>query len=369
MAELLKNIYNQAFFDRFIDAWENICPDFDGMGFLSEIYDDEWEDRALKERIRHINVALNNNMKGSYSQKLEKILRCLPELLHHGFNEDMIEFLFIPDFVEVFGVESPDISVPALEQITQFITCELAIRVFIKNDPQEVMQQLLKWSKHPHPAVRRLASEGSRPRLPWAMGVPELKKDPSPILPILENLKNDTSETVRRSVANNLNDISKDHPELVVGIAQKWFGRNENTDRLVKHASRTLLKNGHPKVLAIFGYGKASDIQLSRFKIMTPKVKMGEELKFEFSLKSLSSSPMLLRIEYGMYYLRSNGSHNRKVFKISEREIEADFDLDFTRNQSFKAITTRRYYPGLHHLSLIVNGEELDNLSFELIAE
>ena len=137
----------------------------------------------------------------------------------------------------------------AIEFITQFITCEFAVRPFLLKYGDKMMNQMRAWSLHKSHKVRRLASEGSRPRLPWAMAIPALKKNPMPVLTILENLKNDPSESVRRSVANNLNDISKDRPGMVLKIANAWKGQNKETDAIVRHGCRTLLKHGHPEVL------------------------------------------------------------------------------------------------------------------------
>ena len=175
----------------------------------------------------------------------------------------------------------------AIERITQFTSCEFAVRPFIIKYPKEMMKQMLVWSKHEHWGVRRLSSEGCRPRLPWAMALPNLKENPAPIIPILENLKNDISRFVRLSVANNLNDIAKDNPETVISLVKKWQGKSENVNWVIKHGSRTLLKQGNADVMEIFGFDTTKDITVKDFKISTPKVKIGDSLEFGFKLISV----------------------------------------------------------------------------------
>ncbi len=230
-----------------------------------------------------------------------------------------------------------------------------------------MLKQTMAWSKHEDFKVRRLSSEGIRPMLPWAMGLPYYKKDPSDIIPILENLKDDPEEFVRRSVANNLNDISKNQPELVLDIADKWFGENENRNRLVKHALRTLLKQGNSRALAHFGYAEIKSIALSDFEINQARVKVGEAIPFSFKLKNKETKQARIRVEYAIYYLKSNGTHSKKVFKISERDLAAQSLVEIEKSHSFRVITTRVFYPGIHKLSLIINGKEFESNEFELI--
>jgi len=184
-----------------------------------------------------------------------------------------------------------------------------------------------------------------------------LKKDPIPILPILENLRNDPSEVVRRSVANNLNDISKDNPEVVLAIAKKWVGQNKETDAIIKHGCRTLLKQGHTEILSHYGLDSEGLI-ITAFQIHTPDVYMGDAVSFSFSIENTTAVPKTVRLEYGLYYHKANGKLAKKVFKISERIYKAGEKAVITRKQSFKRITTRVFYPGEHQLSLIVNGTE-----------
>jgi hypothetical protein len=189
------------------------------------------------------------------------------------------------------------------------------------------------------------------------MAIPALKKNPAPILPLLEKLKNDPSEWVRKSVANNLNDIAKNHPAIVLDIAARWSGKSKHTDALVKHGCRTLLKQGHPEVLKHYGLD-SSNLSVTAVKVLTPEVAVGGYVEFGFSVKNEGNTAQTVRLEYGIYYKKAKGHNARKVFKISERILLPGEVLKVQRKQSFKIITTRVFYSGQHQVSVIINGEE-----------
>lgn len=366
MAEPLKNAYNDQFFATFTKSLSAVKKDVDTAKFLEDIYKSGWEEKELKERMRHISLTMEKHLSTNFAENVEIILKVIEQLLANGVKKDGFEYMFLPDFIEFFGITDYDQSILAFEKITQFVSCEFGVRPFLKKYPDQMYAQMLAWSRHPHPMVRRLSSEGFRPRLPWGMGIPILKKDPTPILPILENLKNDESESVRRSVANNLNDISKDHPDLVIEMMKKWQGQTPETDWVVKHACRTLLKQGNLEVMQLFGFGAIDDLEILDLTVLTPKVKIGEALVFSFKLKNKSSKAGKIRLEYGIYYLKANGSLSRKVFKISEKKYAANSVSVIEKRQSFKVITTRKFYTGVHEISVIVNGVEMGKVGFEL---
>jgi 3-methyladenine DNA glycosylase AlkC len=365
VAEPLKNLFNDEFFTQLIEVVGQFVTDFDSAAFLEQIYDTEWKQRELKQRMRHVSTTLRHFLPTDYPDALAIIIS-IADHLRTGQEEINFGFMFLPDFIEQYGVEHFDLSIAAMEQITQLASCEFAVRPFLIKHPEQTMAQMQAWARHPVHTVRRFASEGCRPRLPWAMGVPALKKDPSPILPILEQLKDDPSEFVRRSVANNLNDISKDHPDIALRLARKWKGSSPETDRVIKHGCRTLLKQGLPEAMVLFGFKPADQIEIEGFQMDTQSIKIGDDLHFSFRLINTDTEPALVRLEYGIYYLRANGSYSRKVFKISENTYPEQAAVEIKRKQSFRPITTRRFYPGLQHLSLIVNGEEVWKGDFEL---
>jgi 3-methyladenine DNA glycosylase AlkC len=365
--EPFKNIYNQSFFTRFIDGFRHVYPAFNKLVFLAAIYDSEWESRELKQRMRHISHTLHAQLTNNYATNVELILASIPYMKAQGFKANNLEFIIYPDYLEVYGMEAYSVSISAMETITQFASCEFAIRPFIIKYERDMLPQLYRWTKHTSQDVRRLASEGSRPRLPWAMAIESVKKDPVGVLPILEALKNDSSEYVRRSVANNLNDISKDHPQKVIEIAQEWLGNSVSTDKLIKHACRTLLKQGNLQVMPLFGFGSVTMLKIHRFEVNTPTVKIGETLTFGFDFENTGIANELVRLEYGVYYQKANGTLSKKVYKISEKTYAAGTKSSVTRKQSFRVITTRKFHIGLHQVSLIINGVELRKCDFTLV--
>jgi 3-methyladenine DNA glycosylase AlkC len=264
--------------------------------------------------------------------------------------------IVFPDYVEVYGLEFWNESIEALEYFTQFSTSEFAVRPFVMKNQSLMIKQFLKWSKHQNEHVRRLASEGSRPRLPWGIALSSLKKDPSPIFPILENLKEDPSLYVRKSVANNLNDISKDHPELVLEIAQKWYGDNNDTNWIIKRGIRTLMKKGDQQALKLFGFGTNPKLIVEELAV-TDNLTIGDTLSFSFQFISLDEKLTKIRVEYALDFVKANGKHSTKVFKIAENVINPGEKRVYTKKHSFKDLTTRKHYPGKHKISIVVNGE------------
>ena len=227
-----------------------------------------------------------------------------------------------------------------------------------------MMAQMYAWSKHESEHVRRLASEGCRPQLPWGQVLDSFKKDPTPIIPILEQLKNDSSAYVRKSVANNLNDISKTHPDLVLGIARKWYGMTDHTDWIVKHGCRTLLKKADSEAMAFFEFDDTASVKLLEFVLDKTSISIGDSITFSFSV--LAEKEVKARLEYGIDYVKSNGRRSRKRFKISEVTLKENEERSYEKKHSFKDLSTRKHYPGIHSIAIIVNGAERDKLDFSL---
>lgn len=364
---LFKDIFfKPGFIHELSAALKDVMPTFNKESFVKNVFDKEWHNKELKQRTRHIATVLHGLLPDHFPDAVQVIIKVVEHLRAQTIREGSFGYICLPEYIEVYGTGHYKESVKAMEYITQFMSCEFAVRPFILKYEDKMMKQMLAWSRHKDARVRRLSSEGCRPRLPWAVALPAFKKDPSAILPILENLKADKDIWVQKTVANNLNDISKDHPTLAISIFKNWLGVCKETDWIVKHAARTLLKQGNAEVMALFGFKKDKSIALNAFVVNTPKVKMGQDLEFSFEVANKGKLPQLIRVEYGMYFMRANGSHSKKVFKISEREYAGGSTVRVTRSQSFKPITTRVYYPGLHRVSVIINGHELGITEFEL---
>ncbi|OEH92673.1 DNA alkylation repair protein [Bacillus solimangrovi] len=360
--EPIKNTYNETFINKVAESILNYDSKFQKKEFHMLVFNNDWDNYELKERMNHVTKCLHDCLPKDFESAISIIMKVAPD---YSFSYGFAPMIF-PNYVEMYGLENWDVSINALELFTKYSSSEFAVRPFIIKDKERMMSKMLQWAQDDNHHVRRLASEGCRTRLPWAISLPEFKKDPTMIIPILQLLKNDSEEYVRRSVANNLNDISKDHPELVLTIAKDWYGQSKTTDWIVKHGLRTLLKSGHTEALQIFGFDNPKHIDVKNLNITNQKVQIGNQLSFSFIIHKNNEEHAKLRLEYAIYFMRANGKLTKKVFKISEREF-TQADERINRNHSFKLITTRKYYPGIHKLSIIVNGVEKSVEQFELM--
>ncbi len=357
MAERLKDMFfTQKSMDTFANTIQQFYPDFDKKKFLQLVFDDTFADKEILDKMRHTTQCLKKALPESYKKALDILKEAAPHA--KGF-----EAMSLPDYVATYGMQEWDLSLSALYHFTKYSTSELAIRPFLAEDPEKVMALMTEWAEDKDPRVRRFASEGCRPRLPWAMALPQFKKDPSLILPILEKLRNDESEDVRRSVANNLNDISKDNPDVALAICKHWYGESKNTDKIVKHACRTMLKAGDKRALLIFGYSDPSTLTLKNFKLESTKIKIGDYVRFSFDLQLKEKSKV--RLEYAIFYVKSKGQLSKKVFKITENDY-APGTHTMTRKHSLADMSTREHFPGTHQIAIIVNGAAMAKASFDL---
>ncbi len=333
--------------------------EFNQKQFLTGFTDSHWGTLELKQRARFIVSQLGIHLSGSYRDQI-RLISPLAEK-HQGGLKAMI----FPDFIEVYGLDDLKTSLNALKEFTFYFSSEFAIRPFIVKYEAQMLKELLKMSKDPDEHIRRLSSEGLRPRLPWSFKLRRLITAPQLAFPVLENLKDDSSLYVRKSVANHLNDISKDHPKLILKIAKTWYGKSERTDWIIKHALRTLLKKGNPTALKLFGFQQKSLPKLQKLSTTYKTFKIGKHLEFAAQFAPPANSKDTLRIEYAIHYLKNNGSYSKKVFKISEKNYPvASFVVQ--RKHSLRQMTTRKHYKGLHHLEIIVNGVVLGKTSFTL---
>lgn len=361
MRETLKGLYSPALINDVAEQLSRVHPAFHTKRFTELIYDEAWEQEEFKQRIRHIARALTHMLPSSYPHALDILKQVAPHF--RG-----VEYLFFPDFVELNGLGSFEESMGALEVFTIYSTAEFAVRPFILRDPERMLTQMKQWTLSDNEHLRRLASEGIRPRLPWAPQLPGFIANPEPVLPILEQLKEDPSLYVRKSVANHLNDISKDHPELVLNIAVDWYGQHPLTDWIVRHALRTLLRRGDVRALSIFGYEELDELpglEITDLQLKRDVIAVGEELEFTFRVVNGTGEPRQLRIDYEIDYMKHSGKHAPKRYKCSDKVYEAG-SWSVEKKQSFKIISTRRFYSGAHRLHIVVNGKRLASADFVL---
>jgi 3-methyladenine DNA glycosylase AlkC len=254
-----------------------------------------------------------------------------------------------------------------LAALTPRLTGEFALRIFLNANLDATLEAALRWTKSPDEHVRRLASEGTRPLLPWASQVPALRQDPAATLPILNALRRDDSETVRRSVANHLNDISRLKPDLATATAELWLGDpDDHTAKLVRHALRTLIKQADPRALAAMGFAASDEVSVSGPTLAASRVAIGESLTFEASVSNDSDAALKVAVDYIIHFRKANGVQAPKVFKLTTRTLAAGERLSLAKSHSLRPITTRRYHPGAHAVELQVNGRRHGRVAFEL---
>ncbi|WP_338984171.1 DNA alkylation repair protein [Spiroplasma endosymbiont of Othius punctulatus] len=365
MAELLKNKINYELISELAARVKSVYEPFQTHNFINDVIDKTWERTELKARIRKITINLYKYLPNKFEQAID-ILNDTIITYPNGYSAFVL--MSFPDYVELYGQGDSDwdLSVESLKRYTQYSTSEFAVRAFILKDEKKMIQQMIIWSTSENEHVRRLASEGCRPQLPWGNALISFKKNPTPILDILGNLKNDPSLYVRKSVGNNLNDISKTHPDLVVSIAKSWYGKSKNTDWIIKHGCRTLLKKGNRSMLDIFGFESSDYVTITNFILNNYVLTIGEEVVFSFDVIVTEQSK--IRIEYEINYVKANGKSRSKTFQISESILRKNNKKTIKRKHSFADLSTRKHYPGKHSITLILNGVKQGTIDFEIFA-
>lgn len=357
MPEPLKNVYNNEFLRQFSEKLHCVYSAFDRKKFIAIMLDETWEELPLKRRMHRITEALGRCL----PTRFEKALYIL-----FAIDADCTGFpyLFFPDFVATYGLleEHWELSIAALERFTIRSSSEFAVRPFLLRNPERMIQQMEKWAKHSNEHVRRLASEGCRPRLPWGQSLPMFKRDPAPVFRILEILKADPSLYVRKSVANNLNDIAKDHPALVIETARGWLGVNPYTDWIVRQGCRTLIRKAYPEVMELFGYAKNNDetsiITQTVFTVEPSEVAIGEVCELHYELLVRVGEPLHIRVEYAIDFVKAGGRLSRKNFLLTDKSVPGGVKISGSRSHSWRNLTTRTHYSGKHRIVLLVNGHE-----------
>ncbi len=361
---LKESLFNRDIVTGFAAAIQSVYPAFGGDAFLSDVFDENWSDRQLMDRLRHVTTVLHDHLPADYGQAAALLIEASPNLSGGGFI-DMVPC----DYAAVYGLYDLETSIALLEESTKLTSAEFAVRPFIVKYPEPMMSQMLVWADHEHASVRRLASEGCRPRLPWGIRLHDLIEDPASILPILEKLKHDPSESVRRSVANNLNDISKDNPEVVLDLLGSWNDEeagDEEIDWITNQALRTLVKSGDVAALELLGYPAEPQIVVRQVRVEPPRIATGEEVTLTYELESTADQDQKLMIDYVVYLVRANGRQTPKVFKHRKLSIKPGQVIQLQKKQSFRLVTTRKYYPGTHAIQPQVNGRRFELVEFEL---
>lgn len=373
MAEPLKSLYNADLVQGMAAHLARRSTGFDPVLF-QRLAIDGLDDLEMMQRSDQISRALDQAYSLPFADTVHDMISALhPDTSAESAALSMDDagiagFAVWPmsAFVARNGLQTPEFSLEALREMTMRFSSEFAVRPFFRDHVETTLSAAKGWANDPNVHVRRLASEGSRPRLPWGIRLHEFVKDPVPILPILATLRDDPSDYVRRSVANNLNDIAKDHPNLVAGIAVDWRESGGRARaRLVRHACRTLIKSGHAGALAAFGFTppKLADC---RIRLSKTTIRLGEPLGITLDLIGSQAAQKLL-IDYVMHFPRANGNTSAKVFKWTEISMQKGEARTLTKTHAYRQVTTRRDYPGPQRLSVRINGQDFEGPTFDLM--
>jgi 3-methyladenine DNA glycosylase AlkC len=324
---------------------------------------------GLRERSDLVRDALLNDLPKDYAAFEEAITTALADPRFTGWMIWPVTSATSARALEDGSGAAFDSALALLADLTPRLTAEFGIRPLLDADLARALPIVLTWTTHPDEHVRRLATEGTRPLLPWAKRVRAIIDDPSATVPILDALHRDPSEYVRRSVANHLNDISRRDPHLSAAVATSWLQADPGTLPLVRHAMRTLIKQGHPEALALLGFGPADGLTVDGPELGGTTVAIGDNLRFAYTLENTGAEPARLAIDYVIHHRKANGTTTPKVFKLTTRTLSPGEQVTVARLHSFKVISTRVYYPGDHSIALQVNGKTYGPTPFTLLTE
>jgi 3-methyladenine DNA glycosylase AlkC len=371
VADTLKQFFSPALVRRLAADIARVHPAFPAR---------EFERRAcsglraleLLDRGRHIARALEACLPRQYPEAIDVLLRSLgPE---HASDEligvGMAPFFYFPHtvFVAERGLDHFDLSMRAQYELTKRFSAEASIRPYIARDPERTLAVLGRWAQDRNPHVRRLVSEGTRLRLPWAPRVAWLEANPERVLELLERLKDDPSTLVRRSVSNSLNDLGKAHPDLLVRTCAAWLrGATPERRALVEHALRSAVKRGHPGALKLLGYGSKPAVSVERVRFAPPRVRIGGRVTVQFTLKSRSSRAQELLVDAAVHFVKARGTA-AKVFKVARLTLAGRGTASLRTSVSLAVHTTRKPRPGRHAVDVLVNGQALRAGSFLVTA-
>lgn len=355
-SKAFKDYFDVGAVKRIAEQLASAWPPFDRCRFI-ELATANLEHLELSGRVRQISRALEQTLPSDVPAALEILTRSLPDELP-GCEAVTDGFLLWPigQFIADNGLDYFDESMRAMTELTKRFSSEFAVRPFVEHQPGPTFDRLLALCDDPNPHVRRWCSEGTRPRLPWGNRLRGLIADPAPIFPILEALKDDPEPYVRRSVANNLNDIAKDHPGEVLALCKRWSADASGERRwVIKRALRTLVKDGHPEALALIGFAGPKGLSAT-LRIKPGKVTIGEHVVLETKITTSHTRRQKLLVDYVVHYVRADGSSSAKVFKWTTASLSPREVILLSKKHPMKRTTIRALYPGRHRVEVQVNG-------------
>jgi len=371
VAEPLKSFFSPELVRRLAKDIARVAPNFPTRAFSKDACSG-LEELELTHRAKHIAAALGAHLPRAYPDAIDVLLRSLGpehesvELVGGG----MAPFYYLPHvfFVAERGLDHFELSMRAQYELTKRFTAEFSIRPYIAKDPERTLSVLGEWASDPNPHVRRLVSEGTRLRLPWATRVAWLDRNPARVLELLELLKDDPTTLVRRSVANNLNDLGKIHPELLSETCGLWLDDASQERRaLVEHALRSAIKRGDPAALRLLGFGKKPSVVVEAVRFQPQAVPIGAAVTMSLTLRSTKATSQDLLVDLAVHFVKAKGEGSAKVFKLKRIELPGHGRVELTKKVSLAVHTTRKPRAGRHVVDVLVNGEALRAGAFDVV--
>ncbi len=368
MAEPLKNRFGADVAPAIAGMVRGVHARFDVDGFVRDAalgYDA----LSLTERGWHLARALRAHLPEDIPRAMDILVQSSHQPNPREVASGMGSFLFMPHcfFVAKYGLAHFEQAMAAQHVLTQKFTCEFSIRPFLIHHTGATLARLHHWADDPSEHVRRLVSEGTRPRLPWAMRLPAFQADPAPVLALLERLKDDPALYVRRSVANNLNDIGKDNPKVLSDLATRWL-KNASPQRawIVNHALRWAVKQGDAGALKALGFGKAAQVEIANAEITPQKAAIGKAVTVSFDVHNPLKTTQDVMVDFAVHYIKANGASSPKVFKLKALSLAPGQTSSLRKTVSLVEMTTRKHYPGKHLVEALINGKTSPIGSFTL---
>ena len=365
----LRDVFNPENITALAEAIKRNWPSFDEESFLAGILP-KLDEHGFGERSLLIRDALEKHLPDEYPEAVGILLKSLgPDL--NGAPASYDAFVVWPQcaFVSKCGKGYFDVSMNALYEMTKRFSAEADLRTFIEVDYERAMTILNEWCADPNPDVRRLVSEGTRPRLPLTGRIKRFQVDPGPVIALLDKLKGDETEYVRRSVANNINDIAKDNPDIAIGTLKRWSKEKDpEVQWVVRHAARTLIKQGHPDVIEMLGYPTTPRIEVSSVFISPSTQRRGGTIDFSFSITSCAAETQKLIVDFVVYYHKANGKLAPKVFKLRDLTLVAGEAITIRKSLTLTDTSGRTIYPGKHAIEIQINGKVYQRGEFEVAA-
>jgi 3-methyladenine DNA glycosylase AlkC len=357
VADALKSFFSKDLVAKIAASIKNVHPAFPSPAFQKQASRD-LEGLELLDRGRQIATALHGSLPPRFPEAADILIRSLGSPLPAVEGNGMAPFFYLPHvvFAAEYGLDDFDVAMRLQRELTRRFSAEFSIRAFLDRDPARTLAVLKTWARDPDVHVRRLVSEGTRPRLPWAPRLRAFQRDPGPVLELLELLKDDPERYVQRSVANNLNDIGKDHPHVLVDVARRWLpGAPQSRAWIVRHALRWLVKQGNAAALEVLGCDDAADIEVTA-RIAPRRVRIGGQVLVRLEVHNAGAAPVQAVVDLAVHFVKTNGAARPKVFKGAGVRLAPGERVAIPCRVSFALHTTRTAHPGRHLLEARVNG-------------